>query len=107
MNSLHDRRRRSNYAIVSSFTDANRVRIVKLIGLNLGGLSVTNDAEGVVDDVLRQYHPNFPGTARYGARNGVRIFYRDSCGNVDELLNDGDRFTGFAPARDVVVLNEA
>lgn len=51
-------------------------------------LSVTNDAEGVVERINRR----FPG---------YRIFYRDSMGNWDELLHDADRFRGFAPARDI------
>lgn len=46
------------------------------------GLSVTNDAETVVADILREYGP-------------VRIYYRDTMGLWDELSHDGIRFTGF------------
>lgn len=51
------------------------------------GLTVTNDAENVVREVL--------------SRNKVeRILYRDSDLNWDELRHDGAEFTGFAPIRD-------
>lgn len=93
---------RSDYRIVSSFTDENRQRVVKLIDLDEGGRSVTNDAENVVDDILRQY-ANPPDSERYGCTAGVRIYYRDSMGNVDELCNDGHQFTGYAPARHITI----
>ena len=53
-----------------------------------GPLSITNDAEDVVKELLVQ----FPHR---------RIFYIDTDGNCDELCHDGKKFTYFAPARDV------
>lgn len=50
-------------------------------------LTVTNDAEGVVDQLLRS------GTLR----NGKRLFCYDSSGEFDELLVIGGRFAGFLP----------
>ena len=49
--------------------------------------SVTNDAEGVVERLLasRRLQP------------GIRLFYYDSEGVLDELRHDGTRFIGFAP----------
>ena len=50
------------------------------------GMSVTNDAENVVLEVLTRY-PNH------------RIIYRDTTGRWDELVHDNEKFTGFAPYR--------
>jgi len=47
-------------------------------------LSVTNDAENVVYKIVNKY-------------GDKRIIYRDSDGRWDELLHDGDQFTGYAP----------
>lgn len=49
--------------------------------------SVTNDAERVVSEIA----------AQYGA---VRIFYRDSSGDWDELQHVEGRFSGFAACPD-------
>lgn len=62
--------------------------IVWIRDRNLGSISVTNDAHGVVRRVWHDY-PN------------RRIIYQDSMGNWDELVHEGGMFTGFAPARDV------
>lgn len=53
---------------------------------DLGGpyMSVTNDAESVVREMFTLY-------------GDKRILYIDSIGNLDELLHDRGRFTGFAP----------
>jgi len=51
-----------------------------------GVLSVTNDAERVVSELV----------LRCGDR---RIYYRDTDRNWDELQHQGGKFTGFAPAR--------
>lgn len=51
-------------------------------------LTVTNDADGVVQRVLAE----FPGR---------RIVYRDTMGNWDELVHRGGRFVDFAPAREL------
>ena len=48
--------------------------------------SVTNDAEGVVQELHR-----------LGVLRGRRLLYYDSCGHLDELKHDGNgNFTGFA-----------
>jgi hypothetical protein len=52
-------------------------------------MTVTNDAEGVVKYLAEIY-----------GITGRRIFYKDSLGNVDELLHDGDEFAGFRPGHD-------
>lgn len=46
-------------------------------------MSITNDAEDVVKEVLAQF-PN------------RRIFYKDSAGDVDELLHQEGQFTYFS-----------
>lgn len=48
------------------------------------GLSITNDAENVVIELLAKY-PNH------------RIIYCDTDGQWDELLHWNGQFTGFAP----------
>lgn len=55
--------------------------------LDRGGRSVTNDAEAVVERLLETY-----GKTR-------DIVYRDSQGQWDCLLHDGNEFVGFAPFR--------
>ena len=55
---------------------------VFIIDLDLGNISVTNDAENVVQELAKRYP-------------GKRIFYRDSMGRVDELLVKKDRFAGY------------
>lgn len=49
-------------------------------------MSVTNDAGNVVYAIVNMY-------------GDKRIVYKDSEGNWDELLHDGDQFTGFRPYR--------
>ena len=51
------------------------------------GLSVTNDAENVVVEVLARHRVD-------------RIIYRDTEGRWDELRHDGSKFTDFAPIKD-------
>lgn len=55
---------------------------VYIIDLDLGNISVTNDAENVVRELAERYP-------------GKRIFYKDSVGMVDELLVKNDRFAGY------------
>lgn len=50
-------------------------------------LTVTNDAEGVCEELAMHY-------------DGRKIYYRDTDGNWDELQHLRGKFTGFAPARD-------
>lgn len=52
------------------------------------GVSITNDAEAVVYELVNVH--------KIGDK---RIVYKDTMGNWDELLHDGDQFTGFAPYR--------
>lgn len=61
--------------------------VILVTDLDLGGRSVTNDAEGVIGDL-----------ARAGLlRPGVRVIYRDSRQVWDELTVRNGRFAGFAP----------
>lgn len=48
------------------------------------GMSITNDAEAVVEDVLAKYPYH-------------RIIYRDTMGQWDELLHWNGKFAGFKP----------
>jgi hypothetical protein len=53
---------------------------------NDDGMSVTNDAERVVAELMAQtnkFHTYY------------RIIYRDTDGNWDELCHDGAKFTGY------------
>lgn len=52
-----------------------------------GGPSITNDAEAVVRFLI----------ARGKLTPRMRLFYYDTDGQLDELLHDGTKFTGFAP----------
>jgi hypothetical protein len=58
---------------------------VFLVDLNLGNRSVTNDAENVVRKILSEH-----GRTR-------KIVYRDSMGDWDELIHDGETFLDFGP----------
>jgi len=51
-----------------------------------GGPTVTNAAESVIADLA----------AGMGVK-GRRVVYLDTLGVWDELLHDGERFTGYAP----------
>ncbi len=77
--------RHADYQIVK-ITD----KIIFIQDLNLGNISVTNDAEWVVENILNQYNPP------------KRIVYRDSEGQWDELVHDGRRFVAFGPWNDEV-----
>ena len=80
------RRVRASYSIAKVDPVNSRVWISD----HDGALSVTNDAEAVVAEVLEKYP-------------GHRIFYRDTDGNWDELVHAEGRFTGFAPAREMAL----
>jgi predicted HAD superfamily phosphohydrolase len=75
--------KRASYKVVGHDFQYN-TRAVLIEDLN-GPLSVTNDAEAVVEDLLKVYEADY------------RIFYKDSMGQWDELLHDGKQFTGFGP----------
>jgi hypothetical protein len=51
---------------------------------DMGGTSVTNDAEAVVEELL-------------GRWPGYRIIYRDTDEEWCELMHNGKEFTGFGP----------
>ena len=71
--------KRSDYEILEQTPE-----MVKVIDLNLGNKSVTNDAENVVRELFTSF----------GNR---RFIYRDSEGYWDELLHENGRFTRFSP----------
>lgn len=50
-----------------------------------GGMSVTNDAERVVEELFNIGLLD----------NNRQLFYYDSVGDLDELVHDGRDFTGF------------
>lgn len=52
-----------------------------------GSMSVTNDAEAVVADLIEQGR----------LTEGRRLLYFDSCNTLDEILVREGRFAGFAP----------
>jgi hypothetical protein len=73
-------RSHANFRVVSE-TD----EFVFIEDLDLGNISVTNDAEYVVQTIL----------SAHGNRH--RIIYKDSEGQWDELVHDGNQFVDFAP----------
>jgi hypothetical protein len=76
----NNRKARANYEHVE-FEGPPGVIFIR--DLDQGGVSVTNDAEAVVEEV-HKYYP------------GKRIVYRDSHGDWDELMHAAGKFTGFA-----------
>lgn len=71
---------KADYRVVDQTDEA-----VFIEDLNRGNMSITNDAEAVVENLLHVY-----GITR-------RIIYKDSEGRWDELVHDGDKFVDFAP----------
>lgn len=71
---------RASYSVVGQTPEVVTIRDEN------GRVSVTNDAEAVVEDVLLYY-------------GNKRIHYYDSDGNLDQLCHDGQQFTGFAPVQ--------
>lgn len=71
---------RASYTI--THTDEHQV-IIRDDGV---GMSVTNDAENVVEDMIRN------GTLQ----DGQRLYYRDTEGQVDQLEHKNGVFTGFS-----------
>ncbi len=71
----------------SSWTHEVRGDFVLVIDQDVG-LSVTNDAEAVIEDL-----------GALGVLEGRRVLYRDTEGSWDELLHDGPRFVSFAVLR--------
>ncbi len=64
--------------------------VIRDTGHDQGRPSVTNDAEAVVETILRII-------GRLGEPPDTRIFYYDSDGTPGELAHDGQRFVGFRP----------
>ncbi len=74
-------KRKSDYKVVAVTEDSVFIR-----DLNLGGLSVTNDAENVVEQLLKTH--------------GIKdIVYQDTEGQWDMLIHDGTQFIGFGAFR--------
>ncbi|MCL2064093.1 MAG: hypothetical protein FWG98_06935 [Candidatus Cloacimonetes bacterium] len=67
------------------------------VGDHSKNLTVTNDAEDVIEIL----------TANFDETLHQRVFYKDSDGNIDELLHDGDgKFTGFKAGHEPFTRNE-
>jgi hypothetical protein len=62
-----------------------------LVLKDIGGISITNDAENVVTTL----HVNNDLKCSNGI--GKRLFYVDSTGQIDELLYEGPKFLGYHP----------
>ena len=60
---------------------------ILIIDLNLGRMSVTNDAENVIAEIVRE---GFLVDNKY-------VMYRDSEGNYDRIRTKNERFSGFGP----------
>ena len=72
----------ADYSYIVNQTDNS----VHILDLNLGRMSVTNDAE----NVLAEIHKEIDLTGR-------AVTYRDSEGQVDRLIHDKGEFLRFAP----------
>lgn len=62
--------------------------IIVITDLDLGGRSVTNDAEGVIKDLVESGGFKLDTTP---------VIYRDSTGHYDQLKVVDDKFAGFGP----------
>jgi hypothetical protein len=76
---------RAKYMIVEDDFTQTEPLVIKDVGRD--AKSVTNDAENVVRDLVKQGH--LPA--------GRRLLYYDSMGQLDELLIKDGKFAGFAP----------
>lgn len=76
----------TQYITRANFTFAVEGDLVTITDLNLGNMSVTNDAE----NVLLAIHNDIDLT-------GKRVQYYDSEGQLDRLLHENGVFKGFAP----------
>lgn len=61
-------------------------KIVTIRDLNLGNISVTNDAEEVLERIGKEVD-----------LSDKKVQYYDSCGQLDRLLHENGVFAGFAP----------
>jgi len=78
--------KRSRWVIEESGQHGSGFVVIRDLGPWDRYLSVTNDAEAVVDDIVTSGR----------LCPGQRILYYDSDGQLDELLVEGGRFAGFA-----------
>lgn len=69
----------------ADYTVEDLLDVILVVDLDKGGRSVTNDAEGVIEDLRRA------GLIR----PGVPVVYRDSTGTWDRLAVKDGRFAGF------------
>jgi len=60
------------------------------------GRSITNDVEYIIHQLYIEY----------GITDSTRIFYKDSEGNIDEILHSGKRFKGFKAGHTGIDLGE-
>ena len=75
---------KAQYRIVGHDWPTNSDPVIFIEDLN-GPMSVTNDAEAVVKDLINLGYGDY------------HILYKDSMGQWDELLHNGFRFIGFGP----------
>lgn len=76
---------RSRYVIVEDDFTQEEPLVIKDVGRD--ARSVTNDAENVVTDLVKQGH----------LPKGRRLLYYDSMGQLDEIKVQDGKFAGFAP----------
>ena len=77
----------ARYAIVEDSFDGSDPLVIRDVGPWDQHLTVTNDAESVVEELLCSHH----------LRPGQRLFYYDTEGQLDELVVKDGKFAGFAP----------
>lgn len=74
--------RQSDFAVIEE-----KAGVLFILDLNIGGMSVTNDAERVFE--WCQYH--------HGHGKGIRVVYRDSEGDWSEMARDEGGWINFLP----------
>ena len=74
------------FEVISSTSDTLVIRDLCFSGC----LSVTNDAEHVVEKLSKSGM----------LLEGMTLLYFDSCGDLDELVHAGGKFVKFAPGPD-------
>lgn len=75
---------RSNFLIEEK---SDEIVIIRDVGPHNRFMSVTNDAEAVVESLIKKGE----------LKTGQRLFYYDTENRLDELLVKGGKFAGFAP----------
>lgn len=78
---------RARYVVVPNESDRECLVIADVGHIN--GVSITNDAEWVVEHLFKE------GLLH----EGRRLFYYDSDGRKDEIVVRNGKFSGFAPGR--------